>query len=122
LEERIQVQQAYRRRRYDVYSPSRGGGPDDDHGNHNGKALLFLPGALVEHTAYSEVVGRLANIMGFLVVVVSLEPTRMIANQYTYVWVPMIHVLCETLFVTCYYIREEDSLLEAKLRFQDLSF
>jgi hypothetical protein len=67
LEERIQTHRAYRTHRYDVYLP-----PQEAS---NCKAILLIPGALIEHSAYSEIAGRLAD-AGFLLVVLSLEPSR----------------------------------------------
>jgi pimeloyl-ACP methyl ester carboxylesterase len=76
LQEQLDSQEAYRRRRYDVYLPS------NNQNNTNTsttttKGILFLPGALVEHTAYSEVATDLSQNGNILVAVISLEPTRL---------------------------------------------
>jgi pimeloyl-ACP methyl ester carboxylesterase len=73
LQEQLDSQGAYRRRRYDVYLPSN---QNDDNTT---KGILFLPGALVEHAAYSEIATNLSQDGNLLVVVISLEPTRISA-------------------------------------------
>jgi hypothetical protein len=44
-------------------------------------ALLFLPGALISHTAYSVISSKLSD-AGILVIVVNLEPTRLAAPLF----------------------------------------
>ena len=79
LNDRIERQRAYRTRRYDMYYPPEKmrkegeNGIDEDGSCH---ALLILPGALIDHGAYSEIATRLAD-AGILVVVLSMEPLRM---------------------------------------------
>lgn len=41
------------------------------------KALMFLPGGLVEHSAYAGIAIRLSRDYGILVVVLNCEPTRL---------------------------------------------
>mmetsp|Transcript_24185 Transcript_24185/g.40044 ORF Transcript_24185/g.40044 Transcript_24185/m.40044 type:complete len:214 (-) Transcript_24185:1837-2478(-) len=78
LEARVQKGQALRTNKYDLYLPTK------DEGKQSGsnKALLFLPGALVEHTAYAGLAIQLAERHGILVAVMNLEPTR-IAKTFT---------------------------------------
>lgn len=68
LQEQLDSQMAHRRRRYDVYLPS-------NQNDNATKGVLFLPGALVEHSAYSEIATKLSQDGNLLVVVISLEPT-----------------------------------------------
>ncbi|KAG7365152.1 alpha/beta fold family hydrolase [Nitzschia inconspicua] len=75
--ERVQLQRAYRTQRYDVYLPPPTSEPlVDAKGNRVQQALLFFPGALVPHLAYSEVLSQLSD-AGFVVVVASVEPLRL---------------------------------------------
>jgi len=60
---------AYRCRRYDVYTPKAG--------QRIKRKILFLPGAGVEHAAYSHAASLFAR-SGYLVVVVSAEPLRLV--------------------------------------------
>lgn len=74
LNQRLQVQRAYQTRRYDVYLPP----PtllEKDPNKHQ-RAVLFFPGALVPHTAYSEVASQLSD-SGLVLVVASMEPLRL---------------------------------------------
>jgi hypothetical protein len=70
LQERIDNKRAHRTRRYDLYLPA-------EH-RYSGKALLFLPGKMVPHSAYSEVAAQLSD-LGIVVVVLSAEPLRIAA-------------------------------------------
>ncbi len=65
LQNRVQSQRAYQMHRYNVFLPH-------NHTNKT-KAILLIPGALISHTAYSEVASRLSN-QGLVVMVVSMEP------------------------------------------------
>jgi hypothetical protein len=78
LEERIACNRAYRTRRYDIYLPNdnQQDSPNNDASDKPNKAVLILPGALVEHAGYSELAARLSD-AGLLVVVLSLEPMRL---------------------------------------------
>ena len=67
---RIDENRAFRYRRYDVFLPTQ----------YLGKALVFFPGALIDHTAYSEIAASLSD-RGIVVVVVSVEPFRLAANH-----------------------------------------
>jgi hypothetical protein len=71
LAEQLEQGRAYRLRQYDVYLPAL-----NDSSNNSTKAIILVPGALVDHTAYSEIVTQLSN-RNLLVVVVSCEPTRL---------------------------------------------
>jgi pimeloyl-ACP methyl ester carboxylesterase len=86
LKHRLQTNRVVRFRRYDIYLPPpilNDDGDDDSSLSFSSssiqscQALLFLPGALVPHSAYAEVAARLSD-AGLVVVVVSAEPTRMI--------------------------------------------
>ena len=64
--------------KYDVYAPSK---------RNKSKALLIIPGFLINHTAYVEI-AKLLSEKGILVIVLSLEPLRVAtsllgANQNT---------------------------------------
>jgi pimeloyl-ACP methyl ester carboxylesterase len=85
LQERIQKGRAYRTRKYDVYLPvtsqssllsSTLNQTNRTNQNTKLKVLLFFPGLLIPHTAYSEVASRLSD-AGFVVVVMSMEPLRL---------------------------------------------
>ena len=75
LAERIKSNRAYRTRRYDVYlpPPSTSSTTTTDVVVH---PLLFLPGATVEHAAYSGIASLFSD-AGYLVTVVSMEPLRL---------------------------------------------
>ena len=73
LQDRIDRQQAYRTRGYDIYYPPQKNSINENVSCH---ALLILPGALIDHRAYSEIATRLAD-AGILVVVLNLEPLRL---------------------------------------------
>jgi Alpha/beta hydrolase family len=73
LASRVQEGRAYRERRYDVYLPKNPA---------NARPILFFTGAYVEHVAYAEPASLLAD-DGYLVVVVSAEPLRIIDT-----WLP----------------------------------
>ena len=72
---------AYRCRGYDVYTPTAvptsTTTTDDDGNNCIKRPILFFPGATVEHSAYAPVAARFAQ-AGYLVVVVSAEPLRIV--------------------------------------------
>jgi hypothetical protein len=80
---RIASNRAYRTRRYDVYLPPSPSSlttrSNANAQSYTQKAVVMLPGALVPHSSYSELAGRLSDI-GLLVVVTSLEPC-LLANQ-----------------------------------------
>ena len=81
-EQRVQNHLAYRKRRYDVYLPSSCLYDKDAEKQTSEKivkGVVLIPGGLVDHTAYSEIAGRLAD-AGILVIVISLEPTRIAAR------------------------------------------
>lgn len=87
LEERIVAGTAYRTRRYDIYLGNAGTNSVSDEQNENtstensiNKAMIFIPGALVEHTSYAKVAGLLAD-EGFTVIVINCEPSR-VAYKY----------------------------------------
>jgi len=70
FQHRISNHRAFRYRRYDVFLPQQ----------YKGKAILFFPGAFVDHTDYSEVAATLSD-KGIVVVVVSMEPFRLAGNN-----------------------------------------
>jgi pimeloyl-ACP methyl ester carboxylesterase len=78
LAERVESGRCRRFGRYDVFFPP----PQQQHNNTQGglgqyqHAALFLPGALIAHTAYTEVAAKLSD-AGICVVTVSMEPSRM---------------------------------------------
>jgi hypothetical protein len=88
LEQRVQNRRAYRTPRYDVYLPDQSllllqslttlnqTTIPSNQRIIKQQALLFFPGALVPHLAYSEVAARLSD-AGLVVVVVSMEPLRL---------------------------------------------
>lgn len=59
---------------FDIYLPSH-----DTNGTQ--QCLLFIPGAGVDHTAYSTVANKMSCDHGIIVVVISLEPFRMAASE-----------------------------------------
>jgi pimeloyl-ACP methyl ester carboxylesterase len=74
----VESGRVYRTRRYDVYLPPpapAGTSASTSTSNHS-HAILFLPGAGVEHVAYSAPATLLSN-AGYTVVVVSAEPLLM---------------------------------------------
>jgi pimeloyl-ACP methyl ester carboxylesterase len=75
LAQRIEMQRAYRTRRYDVYlpPPSEKVMKEQD----QTRPILFLPGAGVAHTAYAEVAALLSD-EGYLVAVVHSGPQRIV--------------------------------------------
>jgi hypothetical protein len=84
----VQKGLAARSRKYDLYVPSAKHDKESssstkdkrskaEGSNSSNKALMFLPGALVDHTAYAAIAIQLAERHGILVAVVSLEPTRL---------------------------------------------
>lgn len=79
LQERVQRGLAVRTRNYDLYIPPPGKQKKENSSTSesSNKALIFLPGALVDHTAYAAIAIQLAERHGILVAVVSLEPTRL---------------------------------------------
>jgi len=76
LLERIQAGRAERKKdAYDLFLP-----PDCTAGKRRAKfGILFYPGALVSHTSYTHIASELSD-RGIVVVVLSLEPTRFVAN------------------------------------------
>lgn len=76
LASRMQEGRAYRERRYDVYLPK-----DPT----NARPILFFPGAYVGHVAYAEPASLLSD-SGYLVVVISAEPLRIIDT-----WLPRFY-------------------------------
>ena len=68
FQERVSSGRAYHKRRYDVYLP--------ETTTTANRALLFVPGALIPTVAYAQVASQLSD-AGFMVVVVSMEPTRL---------------------------------------------
>ena len=84
LQERLKQHRVCRFRRFDVYLPP----PSNDDVSSTSATtsssndilqypgILFLPGALVPISAYSEIASKLSD-KGFIVVVVSMEPTRL---------------------------------------------
>ena len=79
FEERIKTGRCIRCGRFDVFLPTStlSAGRQQQQQLH---ALLLLPGALIAHTAYSDVAAKLSD-HGICVVVVSMEPCRM-ASKY----------------------------------------
>jgi len=79
----------YRTQKYDVYLPSTNPPPPTKGGpskplpqkKQKKKAILFFPGALVPHEAYSDVASYLAEQGQCIVVVMSFEPFRL-ATEY----------------------------------------
>mmetsp|Transcript_38267 Transcript_38267/g.92585 ORF Transcript_38267/g.92585 Transcript_38267/m.92585 type:complete len:465 (+) Transcript_38267:137-1531(+) len=71
LWERIQNDRAKRLEGYDIYLPP----PEKKESASPKQGIIFFPGALVSQTAYSPVAAKLSD-AGILVVVMSLEPTR----------------------------------------------
>lgn len=85
FEERIRTGRCIRCSRFDVFLPTRtahafSAGQLQQQQQQPLHALLLLPGALIAHTAYSDVAARLSD-HGICVVVVSMEPCRM-ASKY----------------------------------------
>jgi hypothetical protein len=73
LLERIQAGRARRKKDgYDIYLP-----PNAEKTKFG---IIFFPGALVNHTAYAPIARKLSD-EGILVVVMSMEPTRFIADS-----------------------------------------
>jgi hypothetical protein len=82
LEEQRHLGLAIRTKNYDLYLPNKdkiriGDKQGEPHEREPTQALLLLPGALVEHTAYAGLASRLADRHGILVAVINLEPTRL---------------------------------------------
>ena len=75
LLERIQCGRAKRTSTCDIYFPA-------STKTSKSIGLLFYPGALVNHTAYSSIAASLSD-EGILVVVLSLEPVRFVCNLST---------------------------------------
>ncbi len=69
--DRVKAGRAKRNQGYDIYFP-----PDCTIGSHVSKAILFYPGTLVDHTAYSVIMSKLSD-KGILIVVSSAEPLRL---------------------------------------------
>ena len=88
LNERLHLGLAVRTKNYDLYLPNKCNINNDDNPNERQtppppmQALLFLPGALVEHTAYAGLASRLADGHGILVAVINLEPTRLAYTSF----------------------------------------
>eukprot|EP00584_Thalassiosira_punctigera_P014530 CAMPEP_0172572422 /NCGR_PEP_ID=MMETSP1067-20121228/135052_1 /TAXON_ID=265564 ORGANISM="Thalassiosira punctigera, Strain Tpunct2005C2" /NCGR_SAMPLE_ID=MMETSP1067 /ASSEMBLY_ACC=CAM_ASM_000444 /LENGTH=261 /DNA_ID=CAMNT_0013364959 /DNA_START=246 /DNA_END=1034 /DNA_ORIENTATION=+ len=71
---RISNGRAQRKKEHDVYLPPPSTAPMKPL-----VGLVFFPGALVNHTAYASIAAALSD-KGILVVVISLEPTRFVAD------------------------------------------
>jgi len=76
LLERIREGRAKREPGFDVYYPASG------RSSSNRVGMIFFPGALVNHTGYSEIAAGLSD-KGILVVVLSLEPVRFVLDLET---------------------------------------
>ncbi|CAB9508506.1 ribosylation factor GTPase-activating protein [Seminavis robusta] len=74
LLQRMQAKRVDHQPKFDIYLPPT---PDDDSDGNPQKVpgFIFLPGALVQHTAYAPLAAKLAD-SGIMVAVVSLEPLR----------------------------------------------
>jgi pimeloyl-ACP methyl ester carboxylesterase len=70
FQDRIDQHRAIRYRRYDVFLPR----------EYNGRAIIFFPGAFMDHTDYSEIAGTLSD-FGLAIVVVSVEPLRLASRS-----------------------------------------
>jgi hypothetical protein len=66
---------ASRNWRFDMYFPNEMNFSKKEHQNQ--KAMLFIPGFLVDHASYASIASRIASEGDILVVVLSLEPLRM---------------------------------------------
>lgn len=78
LAKEVTCGRAYRCRGYDIYTPTTTTTTTTYDGNNSIKRpILFFPGATVEHSAYAPVAARFAQ-AGYLVVVVSAEPLRIV--------------------------------------------
>jgi hypothetical protein len=88
---RIASNRAYRTRRYDVYLPPSSSSSSltmrNNAKRYTQKAVVMLPGALVQHPSYSELAGRLSD-TGLLVVVTSLEPCLLATQIWAQILVP----------------------------------
>ena len=73
LLERIKSGRASRKAAYDVFLPPSTIAPV--------AGMIFFPGALVSHTAYASIAAALSD-GGILVVVISLEPVRFVADAH----------------------------------------
>ena len=71
LADRIESGRCVRCGRFDVFLPS---------SDYSGNAMLLLPGALIAHTAYTDVAAKLSD-EGICVVNVSMEPCRMASKH-----------------------------------------
>lgn len=81
LVERIQMGRAKRHLSCDAYYPT--SNTEDDDGPHAKCGLVFFPGALVDRAAYAPIAALLSD-RGILVVVVNLEPFRLVMTTHDY--------------------------------------
>ena len=72
---------ALRTLRFDVFFPNKFKIRGKLEKNGKQKAMLFLPGFMVDHTSYASIASRMASEGDIIVVVLSLEPLR-IADEY----------------------------------------
>lgn len=82
LVKRIKTARAKRHLSCDAYYPAVNE-EDDDNGPHAKCGLLFFPGALVDRAAYAPIATLLSD-RGILVVVVNLEPFRLVMTTHDY--------------------------------------
>lgn len=73
VKEMLQRHKVLRTKKYDLYDAD----PSTTKATKKKKALMFLPGGLVEHSAYAGIAIRLSKDYGILVVVLNCEPMRL---------------------------------------------